>query len=54
MIYVDDIIITINNNKEAKKLVDHSIERFEVKNLGSLKYFVGIEIAHSSKELSVT
>ena len=54
MIYVDDIIVTINNNKEAKKLADHLIELFEVKNLKSLKYFLGIEMAQSSKGFIMT
>ena len=52
--YVDDIIIIGNNNKEANKLKVHLTNHFEIKNLGSLKYFHGIEIAQSRKGLVTT
>ena len=48
IVYVDDIIITENNTAEAKRLEDHMLKHFEVKSLGLLKYFLGIEIAKSS------
>ena len=54
IVYVDDIIITGNNTAEAKLLEDHLLKHFEVKNLGPLKYFLGIEIAKASKGLLMT
>ena len=54
IVYVDEIIITGNDNKEARKLESHLTQHFEVKNLGPLKYFLGIEIAHSKKGLLIT
>ena len=42
LVYVDDIIITGNDINEARKLESHLIQHFEVKNLGPLKYFLGI------------
>ena len=54
IVYVDDIIITRSNNKEAKKLEFHLTQHFEIKNLGPLKYFMGIEIAPSKKGLLIT
>ena len=47
IVYVDDIIITGNNEGEAKKLEMQLTTHFEVKRLGALKYFLGIEIAQS-------
>ena len=45
IVYVDDIIITGNNTTAAKHSENHLLKHFEVKNLGPLKYFLGIEIA---------
>ena len=51
---MDEIIITGNNTAEAKLLEDHLLKHFEGKNLGPLKYFLGIEIAKASKGLLIT
>ena len=40
IIYVDDIVITGNNNEEISDLKKLFIE-FEMKDLGNLKYFLG-------------
>ncbi|CAL1371828.1 unnamed protein product [Linum trigynum] len=45
LIYVDDVILTGNDTvfiNHVKKFLD---ERFSIKDLGSLKYFLGIEVA---------
>ena len=47
MIYVDDMIITGNDEKEISRLQEHLATEFEMKNLGGLKYFLGIEVARS-------
>ena len=52
--YVDDIIITGDNDKEAMELEEQLIAYFEVKRRGTLKYFLGIEIAHSSSGYLMT
>nr|GEZ27512.1 putative ribonuclease H-like domain-containing protein [Tanacetum cinerariifolium] len=44
IIYVDDMIITGNDEKEIKKLKEGLFTEFEMKDLGRLKYFLGIEI----------
>ncbi|TQD92889.1 hypothetical protein C1H46_021369 [Malus baccata] len=51
LIYVDDLIITGDNTVEieALKLSLHQV--FAIKDLGRLKYFLGIEMATSSKGL---
>lgn len=47
-VYVDDIVITGDDAGEIKFLKKKLGEAFEVKDLGSLRYFLGIEIARSS------
>ena len=47
IIYVDDMIITENDDKEVIDLQKHLANKFEIKNLGGLKYFLGIEVARS-------
>ena len=48
-VYVDDIVITGDDSKEIVCLKKKLGEAFEVKDLGLLRYFLGIEIARSSK-----
>nr|GFC62636.1 putative reverse transcriptase, RNA-dependent DNA polymerase [Tanacetum cinerariifolium] len=47
IIYVDDMIITGNDEKEIKKLKEGLFTEFEMKDLGRLKYFLRIEVLRS-------
>jgi hypothetical protein len=49
IIYVDDMIITGNNSEEISRLQQQLATEFEMKNLGGLKYFLGIEVARSKQ-----
>ncbi|BBG98715.1 HXXXD-type acyl-transferase family protein, partial [Prunus dulcis] len=49
IIYVDDMIITGNDVDEMSKLQGNLAVEFEMKDLGDLKYFLGVEVARSSK-----
>ncbi|CAL2263055.1 unnamed protein product [Prunus armeniaca] len=49
IIYVDDMIITGNDADEMSKLQGNLTVEFEMKDLGDLKYFLGVEVARSSK-----
>ncbi|CAL8109306.1 unnamed protein product [Prunus armeniaca] len=49
VIYVDDMIITGNDKHEISQLQDYLATEFEIKNLGGLKYFLGIEVARSQQ-----
>lgn len=51
LIYVDDLIITGNNVVSVAQLKKNLKQQFPIKDLGSLKYFLGIEMASSSKGL---
>ena len=48
-VYVDDIVITGDDVEEIRGLKERLGKAFEVKDLGQLRYFLGIEIARSSK-----
>ncbi|RVW68854.1 Retrovirus-related Pol polyprotein from transposon TNT 1-94 [Vitis vinifera] len=48
VVYVDDIVITGSDQDGIQKLKQHLFTHFQTKDLGKLKYFLGIEITQSS------
>ena len=53
IVYVDDIVLTGNSVDEMdsiKKILD---DTFRIKNLGTLKYFLGLKVAYSEKRISL-
>jgi hypothetical protein len=49
VIYVDDLIIIRNNDADISDLKIFLKQKFEMKNMGELHYFLGIEIIQSPK-----
>nr|GFA10682.1 ribonuclease H-like domain-containing protein [Tanacetum cinerariifolium] len=49
LVYVDDIIITSNNVSEIEKFKVFLKYKFMIKDLGKLKYFLGIEVVDTDK-----
>lgn len=49
--YVDDLVTTGNNVEGIEDIKAYLHKNLKMKDLGPLKYFLGIEIAHSSKGL---
>jgi hypothetical protein len=49
IVYVDDIIITGDNDNEIERLKLQLTREFEVKDLGQLRYFLGIEVSRSAR-----
>ncbi|KAK3043854.1 hypothetical protein RJ639_000553 [Escallonia herrerae] len=47
LVYVDDVIITGTDSDHICKLKNYLDTKFHIKNLGKLKYFLGIEVARS-------
>ncbi|RVW35016.1 Retrovirus-related Pol polyprotein from transposon RE1 [Vitis vinifera] len=48
VVYVDDIVITGSDQEGIQRLKQHLFNHFQTKDLGKLKYFLGLEIAQSS------
>ncbi|KAM7472007.1 hypothetical protein LguiA_010190 [Lonicera macranthoides] len=51
IVYVDDMVLTGNDPQEQHALKKLLSQEFEMKDLGSLKYFLGIEVSRSSKDI---
>ena len=49
IVYVDDMIVTGNDHEEKEALQIHLAQEFEMKSLGHLKYFLGIEVSRSKE-----
>nr|XP_016498899.1 PREDICTED: uncharacterized mitochondrial protein AtMg00810-like [Nicotiana tabacum] len=49
LVYVDDMLITSSNLHLIRHVRKELQERFKMKNLGELKYFLGIEFSRSHK-----
>ncbi|CAL9029590.1 unnamed protein product [Prunus brigantina] len=47
IVYVHDMAVTGNDTREQKKLQKYLSQEFEMKYLGALKYFLGIEVIRS-------
>ncbi|CAL2274238.1 unnamed protein product [Prunus armeniaca] len=54
LIYVDDILITGNDIDAINSLKSFLHTRFRIKDLGDLKYFLGIEVSRSKKGIYVS
>ena len=54
LVYVDDLIITGNNLEAIRKIKSQLKEKFDIKDLGYLKYFLGIGVAFSNKGLLIS
>ena len=52
--YVDDIIVTGNDKKEKNTLKQCLAKEFEIKDLGKLKYFLGIEVVQSKQGIFIS
>lgn len=54
LVYIDNIIITRDDLKERQQLKKKTSATFELKDLGRLKYFLGIKVAHSNKDIFIS
>lgn len=53
LVYVDDVFLA-NDNLDQIKLVKNFLhDTFKIKDLGEMKYFLGIEILRSSADINV-
>jgi hypothetical protein len=54
LVYVDDLIVTRNNEGDIELNKHHLKTKFDIKDIGQLKYFLGIELAYSIKDLFIS
>ena len=53
IVYVDDMVVTGNDPEEITKLQKLLAAEFELKDLGQLKYFLGIEVSRSKAGITM-
>ena len=54
VVHVDDIILTRDDVREMNRLKSFISSTFEIKDLGPLRYFLGMEVARSKKGIVVS
>ncbi|RDX65732.1 hypothetical protein CR513_55583, partial [Mucuna pruriens] len=54
LVYVDDMIVTGDDEIEKLNLKEKLATQFEMKELGKLKYFLGIEVAYSKQGIFIS
>ena len=54
IVYVDDIVITGNDHHGITQVKQHLCHHFQTKDLGRLRYFLGIEIAQSKRGIVIS
>ena len=54
VVYVDDIVITGDDQEGIKELKQHLFKHFQTKDLGRLRYFLGIEVAQSKTGVAIS
>ena len=54
LLYVDDMLITSDDLSGIQELKDFLSQQVEMKDLGHLSYFLGLEITHSTDGLYIT
>ena len=47
LVYVDDIVLTSNNAEVNKNITTLLHQHFQIKNMGDLTFFLGLEVAHN-------
>ena len=54
LVYVDDIIVTGNDEREKHEVKQRQAKEFEIKEQGELKYFLGIEVTYSTQGIFIS
>ncbi|WRX24484.1 Reverse transcriptase [Theobroma cacao] len=53
LIYIDDILIASNSTQAVAAIKSHLNSQFKLKDLGTIKYFLGLEIARSPQGILI-
>ena len=51
LVYVDDLIVTGDEEREIHQTRENLSVRFQMKELGELRHFLGLEVDHTNEEL---
>lgn len=54
LVYVDDIVVASDSLDSIAVIKNFLDRKFKIKDLGSLKYFLGIEVARSPQEIHIS
>ncbi|KAA0038787.1 putative mitochondrial protein [Cucumis melo var. makuwa] len=54
IVYVDDTVLSEDDQAEISQLKQRMGNKFEIKDLGNLKYFLGMEVVRSKEGISVS
>nr|KYP55300.1 hypothetical protein KK1_001509 [Cajanus cajan] len=54
LVYVDDIVLVGNNLLEIQRITKLLNDTFKIKDLGDLKYFLGLEIARNKYGIHIS
>jgi hypothetical protein len=54
IVYVDDIILTGDDTVEIARVKEKLVVDLEIKDLGSMRYFLGMEVDRSKKGIVVS
>ena len=52
-VYVDDIILAAKNEKQLKQVKENLSNKYDIKDLGELKYFLGIKVEQNKESGSI-
>ena len=54
LVHVDDIIVTGNDEREKYEVKQRLVTELKIKELGKLKYFLGIEVTYSTQGIFIS
>ena len=54
IVYIDDIILTSDDNVEMERLKNTLTAEFDIKDLSSLRYFLGMKVAKNRSDFSLS
>ena len=53
LVYVDDVLIASNDKEQVDRFKMMLNQQFQLKDLGALRYFLGLEVARTEKGISL-
>ena len=54
LVYVDDTVLTENNNEEITHITNQLHQHFKIKDLGDITFFMGLEVARNNVDIHLS